>query len=279
MPRLSSSAQDRWQSWLSVNPCPLDAPGEPTINLWIYDAALACRRSGVSQYRAVTLIKDAMTRNPKGPREAERAVERAYKAGFNGNLSPRAKAPAFDVDLLARRASRIPFEVSDDYLAETSPECVLGITPAQYLDTVFSEGEKVTVIHPMNASTGTGFIYAVGDRTDADLLPDYINRNKDGVHYVNGPVTGEPDEVGSIRSENCLTSFRHCVIESDIAKQYRDLWLAALAQMQLPIKAIYESGSNPPSIHALVDVGATSKADYERIVTNGLKPLLGAISQ
>jgi hypothetical protein len=91
---------------------------------------------------------------------------------------------------------------------------------------------------------------------------------------VSNPVTGKPDETGSIRSEACLTSYRHCVVESDVAKQYRDLWLAVLVQARLPIKTIYESGSNPPSIHALVDVGATSKADYERLVTNGLKPLL-----
>jgi hypothetical protein len=135
------------------------------------------------QHLAVTEIKDAMTREPKGPREVERAVERAYKTELSGNPSPRISVPAFDLDLLASRASRVPFEVTADYLAEASPECVLDVTPAQYLDAVFGEGERVAVVHPMCAETGTG-VYLLGRQQRERCSISQIRQAKQGWHMV-----------------------------------------------------------------------------------------------
>jgi hypothetical protein len=59
------------------------------------------------------------------------------------------------------------------------------------------------------------------------------------------------------------------VLESDEADA--QLWLAALVQMPLRIAAIYTSGGR--SIHALVRIDATSKADWDAKAAK-LKPLL-----
>jgi hypothetical protein len=92
------------------------------------------------------------------------------------------------------------------------------------------------------------------------------------VWYLCQPVTGEwkpnprvTDDHGrprlSRRSEEVVTSWRYLVLESDNAPE--DLWLNFLAQVPLPIAAIYTSGGK--SIHALVKVDVGSKAEWDRI--------------
>jgi hypothetical protein len=83
------------------------------------------------------------------------------------------------------------------------------------------------------------------------------------------PVTGQfvPDdklnEDGTPhltrRSWRTITAWRYLVLESDEAAPAQ--WLSALAQLPLPISAIYTSGGK--SIHALVRLDARSKADWD----------------
>jgi len=71
-----------------------------------------------------------------------------------------------------------------------------------------------------------------------------------------------------------VTAWRYLLLESDKAEARP--WLAALVQMPLRIAAIYTSGRR--SIHALVRVDATSKADWDakaRQLKAGLE-ILGA---
>ena len=59
------------------------------------------------------------------------------------------------------------------------------------------------------------------------------------------------------------------MLESDVAKP--SLWLAALAQLPLPIAAVYTSGGK--SIHALIRMSAGSKAEFDSL-TEEIKPAL-----
>lgn len=67
-------------------------------------------------------------------------------------------------------------------------------------------------------------------------------------------------------------SWRYLVLESDVAEPVD--WLAALVQMPLRIAAFYTSGGQ--SIHALVRLDATSKADWDARARR-LKPLLAVL--
>jgi hypothetical protein len=94
-----------------------------------------------------------------------------------------------------------------------------------------------------------------------------------GVWFMANPVDGEShwnprEEKDSRRSEESVTAWRYGVLES--VKAPKNLWL--LVQLPLPIAAIYDSGGD--SIHALILVDATSKAEWDRIVREELAPIL-----
>jgi hypothetical protein len=228
MPR-DLSPQERWEVWLGRNPCP-QRP-EEGVHLWLLRAARTCQLSGVEAQQAADFITNggANCGRVVPSSEIRERIKTAYDSEIKGEYGTRVAVPEFSLEQLTKIAEIVPLEtVSDDYLASRSPECVEDIEPGQFLDAVFAEGEKVAVVHPYMAKTGTGFLYAHGNSEDAALLPDYAKRNKDGVWYISNPVTGSRDENGSIRNENCMTSYRHCVIESDWAKKYRNLWLKVL---------------------------------------------------
>jgi len=58
-----------------------------------------------------------------------------------------------------------------------------------------------------------------------------------------------------------VTAWRYMVLESDSATE--PLWLNMLAQLPLPISAIYDSGGR--SIHALIRVDASTKTEWDAI--------------
>lgn len=60
---------------IGVKQCPDSGKG---VHKWIYYAAASCRRAGISAPRAIALIKEAMTRDPKPSDEVEQAVNAAY---------------------------------------------------------------------------------------------------------------------------------------------------------------------------------------------------------
>ena len=66
-----------------------------------------------------------------------------------------------------------------------------------------------------------------------------------------------------------MTAWRYAVLESDEADA--DDWLRCLVQMPFRIASIYESGGR--SIHALVQLDAASKADWDRLMLP-VKPML-----
>jgi hypothetical protein len=62
----------------------------------------------------------------------------------------------------------------------------------------------------------------------------------------------------SFRAAECVTNWRHAVLETDVAPE--DLWLKALCLLRLPIVAIYHSGGRGP--HALINLGASTVQEW-----------------
>jgi hypothetical protein len=255
-----------WEAWLSENPCPPDEPGAPTINLWIPKAVSACLFRKLPPVWAADIIRRAMTRREKGPREVSRAVERIYGGKVSGTSSRVELVEPYNPELLAERASMLPFEVTADWLAEVSPECVIDLSPAQFLDALFTPEERVAV---MMEKHDRGFIYRPGVAKDAVRLHNYVRLGSEGAWYLSNTVTGA-EVNGSYRSEANLTGFRHLLIESD--KAPKDLWLAMIVQLHAPILALYESGGR--SVHAIVRVNATGKTEFDAIAGNYLRQLV-----
>ena len=255
-----------WEAWLSENPCPPDEPAALTINLWIPKAVSACLFRKLPPVRAADLIRHAMTRREKGPREVERTVERIYGGSLAGSPKPRIELDPYNHEQLAYIASHVPFEVTTDWLAEGSPECVLDVSPAKFLDTLFQPEERIAV---MMEKWDKGFIYRPQDAKCAERLHNYVRLGSEGAWYLSNSVTGT-EINGSYRSEANITDFRHLLIESD--KAPKDLWLAMIVQLHAPILALYESGGR--SVHAIVRVNATSKAEFDEIADNYRRQLV-----
>ena len=108
---------------------------------------------------------------------------------------------------------------------------------------------------------------------DAGELDAFRTGKPHGVWFLANPVTGDfaDNDQGhpSRRSWQNVTAWRYLVLESDRANPAH--WLAVLAQMPLPIAAIYTSGGK--STHALVRLGAESKAHWDEIAGE-MKPAL-----
>jgi hypothetical protein len=88
---------------------------------------------------------------------------------------------------------------------------------------------------------------------------------KDGVWFLTNPVTGKwallngDDPKWTRRSGVNVTAWRFFVLESDVLEASE--WLKVLANLQMPIAAIYTSGGR--SIHALVKAEVPSKAHWD----------------
>jgi hypothetical protein len=88
---------------------------------------------------------------------------------------------------------------------------------------------------------------------------------------VDGETRLNDDEKPSRRSHQNVTAWRYMVVEGDRDDITATDWLTALAQLPLPVAAIFETGKRLP--HALLRVDAQSKEHWDR-VCDSLKPLL-----
>lgn len=190
---------------------------------------------------------------------------------------PTAKAPTekpvFQPAILQQIAVKLP-QVDFEYVRARSPKCPETQTPATFLQHLFRHGEWVVVFDDLK-SQGLFACQWEEPPCDAAGLDHLVHGCPDGVWYLCNPVDGEfnpnprLDGKRSRRSEESVTAWRYMVLESDEADAQH--WLAALVQMPLRIAAIYTSGGR--SIHVLVRVDATSKADWDAKARE-LKPLL-----
>jgi hypothetical protein len=254
-----------WQRWNAKNPFPPDEPGEPCINLHIAKAAGACRTIGIRQEFAEEWIRAAMTRREKSRTEVSRTVARAYQSEQTSTPADREPTPEYNPDRLTQYAALVPFEITEDWLAEASPECVLDATSDSFLRSgIYQTGEHVAVL--TRYPTGGYRIEGTWSHDEPPDAMDYLRTGQDaGVWYSCNPV----NPCSTSWSEPNVTSWRYGVLESD--KAPADLWLRAVVLMRLPIVAIYTSGGR--SIHVLYRVDAESKADWDAKV----KPIKRAL--
>lgn len=190
-----------------------------------------------------------------------------------------AKRPPFEMEKLRRVAETVPVEVTKDWLVTHSPitlqRGMRGVA-VDFLEALYQAGEKVLIFTRFTSQGDFG--WHVGDKGwrlgDArGIKPVKSNLplgGPDGVWFLCNPVCGEwrinNSPLGTSgsakwgrRHGDCVTAWRYLVIENDVAPL--DLWLKFLAQLMLPIVAIYTSGGR--SVHALVKIDAPSKAHWD----------------
>src|SRR5262249_27100341 len=109
----------------------------------------------------------------------------------------------------------------------------------------------------------------------------HLRAGQIGVWFLSNPIDGVPHTIERLKSQTniegvsfrateCVTDWRHVVLETDCAPA--SLWLKALALVELPIIAIYDSGGRGP--HALVRLGASSCAEWHALLAPHLEHLV-----
>ena len=127
------------------------------------------------------------------------------------------------------------------------------------LRAVFKPEEK-TLIFTNERSQGQLVWSHETRQEDLDRILAY---NQQGAWFQLNPVTGDYLHIARLgkssrRSEENTTSFNHVLVESD--KVQPEIWLTILKQLPLPILSITLSGNS--SAHALIRVGAKTKAEW-----------------
>jgi hypothetical protein len=257
---------------------------------------LTAARAGVSPERAVQLVVAQI--QSVGAVIVERDIlrqrARAYQfvtdeklnagalppgvfATLDGNLHVTAKLPPFSRAKLKALVEQLEDVVDANYLRSKSP--VLPATWCSYLAAIYRPGDRILVFTKMDSRSSW-----MTCTVNVNVLQ--VPSGGDGVWYLCNPVDGEFRQVArcisahnpegwTCRAEECVTDFRFMVLESDHGdNDYPGVaqdWLKFLALLPLRIVAIYTSAGK--SVHALVQIDATDKADWDRQV-RVMKPFL-----
>jgi hypothetical protein len=210
-------------------------------------------------------------------------TERGHLVGegyLTGDDKPILRAPepkpVFEPEKLARLAAELNEDVGVSYLEARSKFSCWNRSPAGALHKLYQPGEKV-LIFTEEKSQGAGVWEHKGISSDLSALDQFKSGWEKGIWFLCQPVTGEFVELERLRSvnnpkgrsrrcEECVTSWRYILFESDQASPR--LWIKALVQWPLPIAAIYLSGRR--SIHALVRIDASSKKEWDAVVKKHL---------
>lgn len=186
----------------------------------------------------------------------------------------------FEPEKLARLAGQLSETIDADYLEARSKFTCWNRSPAGVLHKLYLPGEKI-LIFTVEQSQGAEVWEHPGLGGNLASLDHFKTGCEKGVWFLAQPITGEFIELERLRSkynqngrsrrcEECVTSWRYVLFESDKADP--DLWLKALVQWPLPIAAIYLSGKR--SIHVLVRLDAGSKKEWDSIVRKQLESKL-----
>jgi hypothetical protein len=273
------TSERAWSYILARDPCPPDDGRKA----WIFRTVGQCYRWGIPEDKAHRFVTDACTTAHRRD-EVARAIQQIYGGayGLHGDLEarpPGEPTPTFDLDLLTRYASTVPEEITDDWLAEVSPECVLDAGPDQFLRAVYQPGEYVAIVVGKNYIDEKGkpqvkwrAMEGTWSHTEAPDALDYLRsgfRYQDaGIFYSCNPVR----EGSTSWSQDFVDSWRYGILESDEASA--ELWLRIVVKLHLPVVAIYTRGGQ--SVHVLYRIDAESKQDWDRRILpikRGLVPL------
>ena len=170
--------------------------------------------------------------------------------------------PKYDPEVLQRTAAKLGEPVNLLYLANRSALDPALVTSEEFLRRVMRAGDKVLAFNRVNQ---TGDCYTQGEAVWPDeALP---KTGRCGVWWLIQPVDGKyhPNprtDTTSRRSEESVTRWPYMILESDDAPVMQ--WMAVLVQLPIKIVAIYSSGGR--SVHALVQLDATTKGHWDAIV-------------
>lgn len=168
--------------------------------------------------------------------------------------------------------------VNEDWFRRRSPIDVECCDSEAFLGHLFNEGERVAIFTDWRSQGD--FLYWVGRggfrlsqqrgvKAVASKLPQ---GGAEGVWFLVQPVTGQweinhkmnkTEHVAKYtrRSEVNVTAWRYFVLESDVINA--DQWLKVVANLPLPIAAVYTSGGR--SIHALLKYEIASKPEWDMV--------------
>jgi hypothetical protein len=232
--------------------------------------------------QAVSVISASMTRPANPADEVVSAVAKVFATGVGAaqHRLPAIKA-AFQPAKLAEVARRFEGFGIPELKARSSidPDT---LRQTSFLHALYRPGEKIICFSRFESQGQAVWTHAAeGEPYDDRELDAFSNqREGHGAWFLANPVTGEwrnferlvkeHNPTGlSRRAEELLTSFRYLVLESDQAEPA--LWIPALAQLPLPIEAVYSSGGK--SIHALLRVDAEN-GEHWREIKRKLAPIL-----
>ena len=276
-------------------PCP--APGAG-VHSWLLSAANHCRIAGLPATEAEHRLAASITRPPTPANEITTTVAKAYgstwaPSGRPAPFKPCHRAPVpltaitFNPDKLKMITSTIPQPDNwRHWLWERSAKRPETQNALSFLAHLYRDGETVQVFDKMDC-TAPAHTVTITHPMDCRVPARIRDGGQHGVGcwYLCNPVDGEWHDTGetdkitgkphfSCRNHQAITSWRYGVLESDQAPF--DQWLAFIVQLPIRIAAIYTSGSR--SIHALIRLDATSKAQFDAIVAPLKRPLkvLGA---
>jgi hypothetical protein len=207
------------------------------------------------------------------------------------------KRQEFDPAALEAAARDVAGTFGDSFAAgvrvllQRSPVWPLGLSPEDFLRAIYNDGEKCLVFtnersrsgqYGVRMDAGGGVtVLRLGRRPLAknervEVLPRggrcgvwFLAQPVDGEWRLTGRTDKEGNPVHSRRSKENVTDWRFFVLESDDADPGK--WLSLLLTLPLPVVAIYSSGGK--SVHALLDTGARSKAEWDAL-RDRLSPVL-----
>ena len=216
-------------------------------------------------------------------------IDRAYNfAGRQGTetvselrhewTGPRPIKPEFDPLKAEHFARCLPEEIDFDWLKSRSPEPLTNLSPGDFLSLLYAAGEQVLIFNQYRSQGQC--VWQPGMD-----FKDFVHGAKEGVWFLSNPVDGLWRDVERLctdfnprgrtrRAEENITAWRYAVLECDQKpkEKWLPIWLAILVQLPFPIVSIVTSGGK--SIHALLQVAQTSKADWDALVRGKILPRL-----
>jgi hypothetical protein len=206
----------------------------------------------------------------------------------HGGCLPRREVPGWEgvapepkVDVKARPpiddatvwefARGVP-KVDWDFLRDRSPVDVRGLGAEEFLRTLYGPGEWVIVFTDWKSqgnflfSPEKGSFRMSPDRGVRPVRSALPKGGPEGVWFLVQPVTGRweisrASGKYSRRSEGNVTGWRYFVLESDVLDE--GTWLRVVANLKLPIAAVYTSGGR--SVHVLVRYKVDCKAAWDAV--------------
>jgi hypothetical protein len=267
-----------------LSSCPVSGQG---VHAWLFRVArylhhfhgpdeifalLEQRTTNCGRHISAQEITDAIDNSatcawtPSGKSPALRRAE------WIANPVVRPRTPVFDAEKARQRAAHIQADITPEWLKERSPMPVGDLSSEDYLRAVLVHGEHAVIFDRCDSG---GWLWPGG--INLSWLADA--HRAEGIMFLCNPVDGElrlnPRTCNmSKRSEENLTSFRHAVLECDLAPRefWRPVWLKILVSLPLAIVSIVFSARR--SDHALIRTGASSKEEWNAFKRRHLLPLV-----